>query len=215
MNLQGKKVNFLGDSITQGVGTSHPSKIYLNLLQESADLACARNYGISGTRFARQTNPTVDNPSFDRDFVQRVDEMDPDADLVVVFGGTNDYGHGDAKFGDFTSTDVYTFYGAARQLCEKLIEKYPEAVIVFLTPLHRSGDHTPNASNHLPLLSYVQAIRQVAEEYALPVLDLYATAGIQPNLPIQKERFCPDGLHPNDAGHQRLAARLQAFLEQI
>ena len=35
--------------------------------------------------------------------------MDSDADVVVVFGGTNDFGHGDAKLGTFESRDPYTF----------------------------------------------------------------------------------------------------------
>ena len=34
MNLKGLKLAFLGDSITEGVGTSEPSKIYLNVLNE-------------------------------------------------------------------------------------------------------------------------------------------------------------------------------------
>lgn len=35
----------------------------------------------------------------------RVDEMDDDADIVIVFGGTNGYGHGDAPMEDFESRD--------------------------------------------------------------------------------------------------------------
>ena len=49
MELQNKKINFLGDSITQGVGTSGKEKIFLNLLKESAGLSTVRNYGISAT----------------------------------------------------------------------------------------------------------------------------------------------------------------------
>gem|GEM_PF-4645314 len=35
--------------------------------------------------------------------------------------------------------------------------------------------------------------------YSLPVLDLSASFGICLDIPEQKEAFCPDGLHPNDA----------------
>ena len=54
MQLKGLKVNFLGDSITEGVGTSAPEHIYLNVLQRSCAFSLVRNYGISGTRIARQ-----------------------------------------------------------------------------------------------------------------------------------------------------------------
>ena len=98
MELKGLKVNFLGDSITQGHGTSAPDKIYHALIKEKYGLAEARNYGIGGTRIAKQHNPT--NEVWDQDFCKRCLEMDPDADLIVVFGGTNDLGHGNAEFGE-------------------------------------------------------------------------------------------------------------------
>ena len=54
MELTGKKAVFLGDSITQGVGTSDEEYIYLNLLANKAGLCEVKNFGISGTRFAKQ-----------------------------------------------------------------------------------------------------------------------------------------------------------------
>lgn len=61
----------------------------------------------------------------------------------------------------------------------------------------------------------MRIIREAAEYYALPVLDLYASSGIQPNLPAIKERFFPDALHPNDAGHVILAEKIISFLRQL
>ena len=101
MELRGKKAVFLGDSITEGVGVSDISKGYVNLVKEGLGLAEAYNRGISGTRFAHQSAHS-EEASFDKDFISRVEELPTDVDLVVVFGGTNDYGHGDAPFGDFS-----------------------------------------------------------------------------------------------------------------
>ena len=144
MKLEGKKINFFGDSITEGVGASAKENIYLNVLAKNTKLGIARNYGISGTRIARQTTFRTEDPTqsdrFDLDFVYRISEMDPDADVVVVFGGTNDFGHGDAPLGCFTDRTPYTFYGACHLLMQGLIERYPEAAIVFMTPMHRSGE---------------------------------------------------------------------------
>ena len=129
MDIRGKKINFLGDSITQGCGVVIPGNIYHERLASEYGLAAARNYGIGGTRIARQTKPSL-YPEWDLDFVLRVDHLDPDADIVVVFGGTNDFGHGDAPLGEFSDRTQDTFYGACHVLFEYLINTYPEATIV-------------------------------------------------------------------------------------
>ena len=117
MELKGKKLNALGDSITEGVGVSCSEKIFFNLIKDKAELAVARNYGISGTRIARQ----ADDPG--RAYVERFDKMDDDADIICVFGGTNDYGHGTPDFGTMDSRDKTSFYGALHYLASGLIEK--------------------------------------------------------------------------------------------
>ena len=65
------------------------------------------------------------------------------------------------------------------------------------------------------LADYVEAIRQVAAYYSIPVLDLWRGSGLQPNVPVLKERYMPDGLHPSNAGHARIAGKLQSFLETL
>ena len=91
MKLEGLKINFLGDSITEGCGTSCEAARFTKLIETEQKLAVMRNYGIGGTRIARQHSVSA-NTRWDRDFCSRVAEMDPDADAVVVFGGTNDFG---------------------------------------------------------------------------------------------------------------------------
>ena len=216
MNLQGKKINFLGDSITEGFGTSGESCFFTTLIADETG-AITRNYGIGGTRIARQATPTT--PQADRDFPSRVAEMDPDADVVVVFGGTNDFGHGDAPLGSMADREKGSFYGGLHELYIRLIEKYPAARIVVLTPLHRMNEDNPRGDNKpqdvATLKEYVTIIREVAEYYALPVLDLFATSGMQCHVPAIQQLYIPDGLHPNDAGHRLLADLIIAFLQQL
>lgn len=212
MKLKGIKANFLGDSITEGIGVPSVEYTYWNQLKEKYGLAVARGYGISGTRFAAQKIPTAHAPSFDRDFCSRVEEMDPDADLVVVFGGTNDYGHGDAPLGKFSDRTKNSFYGACHTLMLSLIERFPTATLVFMTPLHRAIEEQEGKA---PLRTYVEIIREVAEFYGIPVMDLYAKSNIQPQIEVQKQAFAPDGLHPNIAGAERIADRLGEFLSAL
>lgn len=55
MELKGKVINFLGDSITEGHGTSDKAYRFTSLIQNSTGAIC-NNYGISGTRIAKQKN---------------------------------------------------------------------------------------------------------------------------------------------------------------
>lgn len=65
------------------------------------------------------------------------------------------------------------------------------------------------------LKTYVEIIREVAEYYSLPILDLYKESGLQPNVPIIRKMYIPDGLHPNDEGHIILADKIARFIERL
>ena len=122
MKLEGIKINFLGDSITEGAGVSCKENIYLNLLAAEYHFT-ARNYGISGSRIANQLNPGNPNDRMEQCFVKRIPLMDPDADAIVVFGGTKDFGHGDAPLGSPSDRTMKTDYGACHLLCTGLIQR--------------------------------------------------------------------------------------------
>lgn len=216
MELKGKTIVFLGDSITEGVGASCTENRFSDVLVRMAEFGNSYNHGISGTRIARQQVIDREHLRWDENsFCERFVRMEDDADIVLVFGGTNDYGHGDAPFGTFEDRTMDTYCGAVHYLMRGLIEKYPAAKIVFVTPLHRQNDAVPNASNHLPLKAYVDKIRETAEYYSIPVLDLYASANICPDIQLQREMYVPDGLHPNDAGAEKIAMRMKSFLETL
>ena len=217
VDLKGKTINFLGDSITEGIGVKDPQNVYHQIIKEKFGLKSANNYGISGTRIAKQRIPTVESLSFDQWFASRIDNMTDKADAIIVFGGTNDWGHGDALIGTFSDRTDETFYGACHNLFEKLICKYPGKPIVIVTPLHRIGEYDLHIRGEmkLSLKNYVDIIKEVAIHYSLPVCDLYAISGIQPDVEIIRKKFIPDGLHPNDAGHAILAERIGSFLRNL
>ena len=213
MDLKGKKIAFLGDSITEGVGVENQELRYDRRMAAKYGIE-AVNFGISGTRLAHQ-KAASEKPRFDLCFCGRAYDLPKDSDIIVVFGGTNDYGHGDAPFGAMGDRTVDTFTGACHFLFSELVKKYPDARIVILTPLQTSYNQNPSPHTGKPLIDYVDAIIEIAAHYSLPVLDLYRTAGICPRLEEQRTRFMPDGLHPCDAGAYRVAERLAAFLESL
>lgn len=218
MDFSGKVFNFLGDSITQGIGASSQDNKYTTVFSRKYG-AEVNTYGISGTRFAKQKNHIATQPlSFEEDFCKRYVTM-ADADFVVVFGGTNDYGHGDAPVGDMDDRTPDTFYGACHYLFKGIIEKYPLATIIIMTPLHRlvegpGGENTVRENNP-PLKAFVEIIREVAEYYSLPVLDLYKMSGINPIIPEIQKLYMPDGIHPSDKGHEKIADMLASFIKTL
>ena len=218
MELKGKKIGFLGDSITEGHGVEDPQNIYWNRIAAETGAECF-GYGIGGTRIAPQ-HSGQDDPKWALYFGSRVESMEENLDVVVIFGGTNDFGHGDAPLGTPADRDESTFYGAYHVLLNKIFNRYPGAEVVLMTPLHRLGEedctfnefHVRRSVN---LEGYVDAIKEVAKYYSVPVLDLFYMGGMNPIVPVQRELFMPDGLHPNDAGQARIAQRLIGLLKTL
>lgn len=213
MELKGIKMGVLGDSITQGVGVTDLSNMYYNRLQRECGIRELYVDGISGTRIARQRKPS-EEPTFDLDFVSRIDKIDEDCDLVVVFGGTNDFGHGDAPIGTPDDRTVDTFWGACHVLCEKLINRFPKSQLVYMGPLHRMTEANPNWQDKV-LEDYIAILKTVTRKYSIPFLDMMAVSGIAPQMEIHRELYMPDGLHPNDVGQGLIAAKLKGFLQSL
>ena len=98
---------------------------------------------------------------------------------------------------------------------------YPAKQIVILTPIHRGGFY-PNDSNWQPtedyanacglfISDYVEATRQAADVWAVPVIDLSALSGLFPLMDEHAPYFHnadTDRLHPNEKGHERMARTL-------
>ncbi|MBQ8620102.1 MAG: SGNH/GDSL hydrolase family protein [Clostridia bacterium] len=219
MELKNAVINILGDSITEGVGASSEANRYTDVFARMYG-AKVNNYGVSGSRIANQRIKTQER--HEAHFCMRMEEMDPSADAVVVFGGTNDYGHGDAPLGAFTDRTPDTFYGACHYLMAGLVQRYCGKPIVIMSPLHRLNEKDPAGDGRdrklevrAPLVRYREILMEVAAYYALPVLDLYLTSGMQPAHDLCRERLMPDGLHPSDEGHAIIAKRLGEFLRVL
>ena len=216
MELKGLKINFLGDSITEGIGASALKNTYFSQFKALSGAVC-RNYGISGTRIAEQKNSTIGYPSFDLDFCHRYKLMNKDADVVAVFGGTNDYDHGDAPLGKFEDRTPKTFYGGLHTLYSSLKEMYPESIVFIMLPLHREGENKETTPKYFDghLIEYIEAICKVAKHYDLPILDLYNESGMTADTEENSKKYFDDGLHPNDFGHKILAEKVYEFLKNM
>ena len=204
------KINFLGDSITEGWGASSPEKGFVTLVGDA--LKCeVNNYGIGGSRIAMSIVPSIE-PRYDLYFGERVKDMDKDADIVFVFGGTNDYGHGTAPFGEFGDKDPHTFYGAVDYLINQLLLYYKKDRIVFIPPLYRFNENSPYGDGcklypDKTLQEYREAIIRVLIKYGIAIFDIKDDIGKAEGNPLLL-----DGLHPNDDGHKKIASLVIQYI---
>lgn len=218
MDLSHKNVIFLGDSVTEGGAADSPDKIYHAVLKKLLRLGTVRNEGLGGTRIAAQTMPSSEL-SYDEDFNKRYDVMDKNADILFIFGGTNDFGHGDAEIGTESDDSVYTFYGALNALLAKAVKDFGKENVFVLTPMHRLGEDNLRGEGNkgkdcLPLSGYVQIIKKQAEKFGVRLIDLYKDERLNINVGDNKKYFA-DGLHPNNDGHKLLAEIIKENIEKF
>lgn len=210
MILDGKKIAFLGDSITFGGCVSDMNNSYVNRVKRSADWAELHNCSLSGSRIGNYIgqDPRGIGPSF----VERFPGMPDGMDIVVVFGGTNDFGIGNEPIGEITDETADTFNGALNILMKGLKVKYPDAFIVFMTPLHRRTENIPNEFTGAVLPEYIAAIRERAAYYGIHIMDLYAAESLKPTEAYYETMIIGDGIHPNEKGHEVIAEEVMKYL---
>ncbi|RHJ86639.1 SGNH/GDSL hydrolase family protein [Parabacteroides sp. AM08-6] len=227
---KGKKVAFLGDSITDKihVGTA---KNYWQYLEEMLGLK-PFVYGINGHQWTGVLEQAEKLNA----------EMGNEVDAILIFAGTNDYNAG-VPLGEWYSVgeqevevsgpkketrkkrtlqmDENTFRGRINKVMSYLKTNFPTKQIVLLTPIHRgyarfSDDNIqPDESypNQIGLFvdEYVDVIKEAANVWALPVVDLNSVSGL---FPVSDSHTCyfhkedTDRLHPNADGHYRMAKAL-------
>lgn len=202
----GKKFSFLGDSITEGVGSDFTSfeQRYSSVLCSELS-AVENNMGIGGTVLC--TGPSGRNSR-----LSDVDSIAQDSDYVFVMLGTNDFDlakAGFAELGEKGSNDTTTVYGALNVLCQKLVARFAgtNAKIYLISPIpvQSSLDNTKKCANGWTLRDWSRIMIETAREYGLNYIDMNEecvfTAGDMAN-----------ELHPNVSGTAKMVAILKSHL---
>lgn len=212
----GQKVGILGDSITAGVGTT---RVYHSWLKDILGYTAVENYGIAGSSITKKTGSFPNWDTFES-FSERFDsQMANDLDEIIVFGGVNDW-ISDRPIGKFGDTDKTTFYGACDSLFKGLRSKYLGKNIYIFGPMQ--NDWTKRTANEgsidgrnrsgLFLEQYSEAMKQVAKKYAIPFCDMYHEM-FYPFTEGFTQKYMPDNLHPNEAGHELVANKMANFIK--
>ncbi len=195
---------FIGDSITAGIGTT---KTYHDFLKEKLSLGTIINLGVNG----KILSPTMAND---------IKTASTSTNAIFVFGGTNDFNAGKALGEYYTvddsgkktlNTDINTFRGALISICTTMHDRFANCKCYLMTPIHREKypsqptDLEKNSAG-LYLDDYVESIKEVGKIMSIPVIDLFALSGLQPNIASNKANYFSsnDGLHPSATGHEKI-----------
>ena len=237
----GKKVVYLGDSITDPSQISrHNHGVYWKYIQDIYGVE-PHVYAVSGYQWDR-IFPMAQKMK---------EELGDSPDAILIFLGTNDYNSGvplgnwyriveeDVNRRGVTirqprryfEKNMGTFRGRINTVMEYLKQNFPDQQIVLMTPIHRGyanfGGHNvqpsecfPNVLGHY-LEDYVKVLREAADIWSVPLVDLYRDSGLYPADPAYSKYFRKggedgkDNLHPNGLGHLRIANTIMARLRSL
>ena len=210
------KIAFLGDSITLGYGLEHREDRYSTRVCEMLGVE-EENFGITGTLMARAGLNEEDG----KDFLSRASLVE-DADLSVVFGGTNDYFWSNRPI---RGEDDGCFEEAVRSLLSHLDAKRQGRLVLFITPYPHNGignfeggSHWKESSRHdtdernyngHTLKEYADVILRLCEDFRVPCLSLFEDFG------FRWQDHTLDGCHPNPEGHALIARAVVDKLKSL
>lgn len=167
------------------------------------------NYGIGGS--------TMSNYVTDKDpMVDRIKKMNrQSADIILLEGGRNDFSK-EVPLGDPDSRDTKTFYGAVNYMVDFLLETYPDALIILVTPWKYSSKKANGYNN----VTYANVIRDIAEKRNDPrLICLYAAdpaiTGVDMDNASFRSKYCitpSDVSHLNDDGMNFVLPNMEEFI---
>ncbi len=228
----GKRVAWLGDSITDQRQTKD-QQVYWQFLEEWMGIT-PLVYGISG----QQWHHIV--PQAEKLVAEQGDNVDAIVIFMGTNDYGNDTplgewyttkarkvqlfddGRGEVRWTRELVMDKSTTRGRINLAMAYLRKHYPTKQIILLTPIHRgvflraNGELMPaedcaNRVGHF-LSEYVDVVREAGDVWAVPVIDLAAICGLDPEVEEHGRYFRlgqrRDRLHPNSEGQKRMAKAL-------
>lgn len=207
----------VGDSLTD-VKTlnsdSHGSKNYVDFVSESLKLNTTNN-GVAGTGYI------ANNSGAAKTFVERIDEIPSDAELITIFGSFNDVYQGFeiGTINDDKATN--TLYGKLKEFYETLFAKRPDAIVGLITPIpwEMCCRYNISSDKYEKTIQYVTALLDIAKLYSIPVLNLFDESDMRPYDSVFRKAYYrdnDDNVHPNQKGHEKyISPKVVDFIRKI
>lgn len=198
--FSGKSMVAFGDSITFGLaspGSYETQDSYIRLFASYAGISNLDVQAVSGASISRR---------YDFDIYNQVTNYTEPADIIWVAGGINDWASG-RQLGIFGSTDTSTVYGALKGICEYIKTNYPNATVIFVTPLSCTSPDSSWPNHIAPLNEYRTAIYDVATYYGYNVINGLGL-GMPQSRGTYSDLIIADTCHPTEIGHALYARNL-------
>ncbi len=185
--LDGKKVIYLGSSVTDGMQSGHVSFVEYIAKRDNVDYI---KEAVSGTTLADQS---------DNSYVDRIQTVDPnyDADMVVVQLSTNDATK-DMPLGEISdSKDIDSFDTSTTTGAIEFIIAYSQQTwdvpVMFYT-----GTYFDNEAYD----QLVDRMHEIADKWGIGVIDMYNDEELNDITDEQREVYMNDGIiHPTKQGY--------------
>lgn len=189
------RITFLGDSITYGQGGD---KNQYNNFVSYVDYV----RDILGCKTTNLSSPGAPIGSYGgyESMVYRANDIPGDTDIIVVFGGINDFFYEKDVFGD-DSYEEGTFTGDARKMCEEIREQFPDEPVYMILIYPGIYETLYCSDSYLPINGYLQVERSLAKEYNFNVIDLYSNGLLDSNDYSVANVYFNDDVHPNNSGY--------------
>ena len=202
--LKGLTVNFIGDSYFAGNGLN-PDYVWPALMGQIYEMNYT-NYGKNGSTISDYV--TTNNP-----MVVRYKQMsDNNPDIVVLEGGKNDYNK-KVPIGENTDTSTKTFKGALNVIIDGLRQKYPNAVLICVTPWKVSGTNGIGKT----VSSYSDAMLEICSLKNVPCFNAAdpAVSGVDMTSSTFRAKYsmtATDVSHLNLDGHKLVLPKFEKFI---
>ena len=213
--LKGKSILCIGDSLMAGYGLADPQQqSWVSMLGSCYGMQVT-NRSISGSTIAAADQTGYMPGGCYEPMVER-ELPDGNFDLILVDGGGNDWYCAIPLGDDLTERNPKTFQGAINVIIDRLQEKYPKSVILFMTPwipkYREPDDYTPEAD-------YYEAMTQVCAARGIPCYQARdpEISGVYANdLEFRKKYFLTetDAWHLNPDGQILFLPHIAQWLEE-
>lgn len=190
------------------------------LLKQAVNFKGYKNIAVGGTRVKGEINSN-----------ERIAKIPSTTNILITAGGTNDWAQNIEMGSLDTLEDPETFYGAVDLYIKKVLEKFPDMIVVMSSNPYgccpgrftssKDVDSGTYNDNDDPVRRYAQAIREVAEYNSVYYIPLYEECGINKH---NYENYLLSEynsyghhvyLHPSDAGAAKMVKVYLRHLQSV
>lgn len=211
-----KTVQFLGDSITEGITASKDADgnyiSYVNYANDYLKFGNYMNNGKAGRMFSDYAGPEL---SFS---LEMGNMFNNSADIAVIFLGVNDYltARENKRYGDYYAMESTAGYvGSVRYALKQLKESYSNQEVFFVTmyDISKTADSTyTDVTGTKELQDYQDMLRTLVNDYGFHLIELHDVGFMDCTDTATSYRYTADGLHPSDEGYRILGEHIAAEL---